>query len=346
MRIGVLDVGSNSAHLKVTDLRVGAPPAAVTTVKRPTRLAEAVDADGAVERKAMERLVVSVGEAVCAAAAHGVEELVAFATSAVRDATNQQEIVAEVAAATGVRLGFLSGRDEARLTFLAARAWYGWSGGRLLLADIGGGSLEVAHGDGQEPALALSLPLGAGRLTRAHLPGDPPSRKHIRRLRRRVYERLSETSAQVLAELEGGPPVRPVATSKTFTQLARLTGAPKRDAGPYTRRVLELERLREQIPVLAAKRATARAKLRGVSRPRASQILAGAIVAEALMTTLEVDRVDICPWAIREGLIIRRLQAMSDPVAADDETARLTQAVPAVASRGRSSLRPVPTLTA
>ncbi|WP_242889768.1 Ppx/GppA phosphatase family protein [Actinomadura litoris] len=346
MRIGVLDVGSNSAHLRVMDLKVGAPPAPVTTVKRPTRLAEAVDADGRVAREAMERLVLSVGEAVYAAAEHGVEELVAFATSAVRDAANQREIVDEVAAATGVRLGFLSGRDEARLTFLAARAWYGWSGGRLLLADIGGGSLEIAHGEGQEPALAVSLPLGAGRLTRAHLPGDPPSRKHVRRLRRRVYERLSETSAQVLAGLDDERPVRPVATSKTFTQLARLTGAPGRKDGPYTRRVLELERLREQIPVLASKRAAARAKLPGVSRPRAPQILAGAIVAEALMTTLEIDRVDICPWAIREGLIIRRLQAMSDPAAADAETARLTQAVPAIASRGRSPLRSVPVLTA
>ncbi|TYK53202.1 Ppx/GppA phosphatase family protein [Actinomadura decatromicini] len=339
MRIGVLDVGSNSAHLKVVDLAVGAPPGSVTTVKRPTRLAEAIDPEGAVEKPAVDRLVASVGEAVRAAAAHGVEELVSFATSAVRDAANQEEIVARVAASTGVRLGFLSGRDEARLTFLAARAWYGWSAGRLLLADIGGGSLEIAHGDGQEPALALSLPLGAGRLTRAHLPGDPPSRKHVRRLRRQVYERLAETSAQVRPGLEGDRPVRAVATSKTFTQLARLTGAPRRKAGPYARRVLDVDRLREQIPVLAAKRAAARAKLRGVSRPRAAQILAGAIVAEALMTTLEVDRVDICPWAIREGLIVRRLQAMSDPAAADDETARLTQAVPAAAQR------PVPVLT-
>ncbi|WUI01370.1 hypothetical protein OHR68_05965 [Spirillospora sp. NBC_00431] len=346
MRIGVLDVGSNSAHLKVVDLSVGVPPEPVTTVKRPTRLAEAIDADGAVAPEAIERLVMSVQEAVCAAGAHGVEELVSFATSAVRDASNQREIVARVAALTGVRLGFLSGGDEARLTFLAARAWYGWSAGRLLLADIGGGSLEIAHGEGQEPALALSLPLGAGRLTRAHLPGDPPSRKRVRRLRRHVYERLAETSAQVRAGLVGERPVWPVATSKTFTQLARLTGAPKRKEGPYARRVLELERLREQIPVLASKRAAARAKLRGVSRPRASQILAGAIVAEALMTSLEVDRLDICPWAIREGLITRRLQAMSDPAAADDETARLTQAVPTVASLDRPPLRPVPTLSA
>ncbi|URN01146.1 hypothetical protein LUW76_46385 [Actinomadura madurae] len=219
-----------------------------------------------------------------------------------REAANRDEIVARVTAATGIRLGFLSGRDEARLTFLAARAWYGWWAGRLLLADIGGGSLEIAHGEGREPEPALSLPLGAGRLTREMLPGDPPSSKHVQRLGRRVYDELEELAAEVRPGLAGEQPVRPVATSKTFTQLARLTGAPRRKAGPYAHRVLDVERLREAIPVLAAKKASARAKLRGVSRPRAPQILAGAIVAEAWMTTMDIDRVDICPWAIREGL--------------------------------------------
>lgn len=346
MRIGVLDVGSNSAHLKVVDLSVSEPPRPVTAVKCPTRLAEAIDADGRVADDAVCRLVGSVGEATCAAATHRVEELIAFATSAVREAANREEIVARVTAATGIRLGFLSGRDEARLTFLAARAWYGWRAGRLLLADIGGGSLEIAHGEGREPDLALSLPLGAGRLTRERLPGDPPSRKHVRRLRRWVYEHLEETAADVRKGLDGGQPVRPVATSKTFTQLARLTGAPKRQAGPYAHRVLEVERLREAIPVLASKKAAARATLRGVSRPRAAQILAGAIVAESLMTTLDIDQVDICPWAIREGLMIRRLQAMSDPASADDETARLTQAVPAAPSPARPPLHSVPALGA
>ncbi|MCP9955698.1 hypothetical protein LUX33_50015 [Actinomadura madurae] len=193
---------------------------------------------------------------------------------------------------------------------------------------------------------ALSLPLGAGRLTREMLPGDPPSSKHVQRLGRRVYDELEELAAEVRPGLAGEQPVRPVATSKTFTQLARLTGAPRRKAGPYAHRVLDVERLREAIPVLAAKKASARAKLRGVSRPRAPQILAGAIVAEAWMTTMDIDRVDICPWAIREGLMIRRLQAMSDPASADDETARLTQAVPGSLSPARPPLRPVPALGA
>lgn len=327
MRIGVLDVGSNSAHLKVVEVRAGEPPRPVAVVKRPTRLAEAIGADGTVADAAVRRLVAAVGEAMRAVAAQQVDELIAFATSAVRDAANREEILARVAAATGLRLGFVSGPDEARLTFLAARAWYGWSAGRLLLADIGGGSLEIAHGTGQEPSLALSLPLGAGRLTREHLPGDPPSREHVRRLRRHVHEQLAEITSDLRTELREAPPVRPVATSRTFAQLARLTGAPKRKAGAYTRQVLELERLREQIPVLARLDSARRARLPGVSKPRAAQILAGAIVAEAVMALLEIPRFDICPWAIREGIVIRRLQAMSDPAAADAEIAGLVQSL-------------------
>lgn len=307
MRIGVLDVGSNSAHLKVVDLWPGEPPRPVTEVKHRTRLAEAIDRDGRIDEAAIAGLVRAIGDATWVAEEKQVEELVAFATSAIRDAVNRESVTVRVAADIGVRLGFLSGLDEARLTFMAVREWYGWSAGPMLLLDIGGGSLEIAYGDGQEPEIALSLPLGAGRLTREHLDGDPPRRKDVRRLRRYVAGQVDEATR----ELRGRPaPVRVVATSMTFKQLARLTGAPKAKAGPYVRRVVDRDRLRRRIPVLAGKTAKQRAKLKGVSRPRARQILAGAIVAEALMTVFDLDCVDVCPWALREGVIARRMKAL------------------------------------
>jgi exopolyphosphatase/guanosine-5'-triphosphate,3'-diphosphate pyrophosphatase len=314
MRIGVLDVGSNSAHLKIVDLRPGEPPRPVASVKHPTLLAEAINPDGRIRPPAVDRLVSAVAAAAGSADGEQVDELIAFATSTVRDAANREPILARVAVETGVRLGYLSGRDEARLTFLAARDWYGWSAGPMLLLDIGGGSMEIAYGDGEEPALALSLPLGAGRLTREHLPGDPPRGKDVRRLRRHVYERL----ATVCGEVRALPaPRRVAATSKTFKQLARLTGAPRAKAGPYVSRTLHRDRLRAQIPVLAKADDRHRAKLKGVSRTRAHQILAGAIVAEALMTTLRLETVEVCPWALREGIAARRMRAMPGQVADD-----------------------------
>ncbi len=321
MRIGVLDVGSNSAHLEVVDLRPGDPPRPVASVKRPTLLAEAIGRDGHIRAPAVDRLVSAVAATAYAAQCERVDELIAFATATVRDAANREPVIARIAAETGVRLGYLTGRDEARLTFLAARDWYGWSAGPMLLMDIGGGSAEVAYGTGEEPVVALSLPLGAGLLTREHLPGDPPRGRDVRRLRRFVYERLAVAGGEIRALPDPG---RVVATSKTFKQLARLTGAPRAKDGPYVRRTLERDRLRAQIPRLAAADDRHRAKLRGVAKTRVHQILAGAIVAEALMTVLDVECAEVCPWALREGIAARRMRTLPQ-LAVSDELAGLIQ---------------------
>jgi exopolyphosphatase/guanosine-5'-triphosphate,3'-diphosphate pyrophosphatase len=307
MRVAVLDVGSNSAHLKVVELLAGEPPLPVRTVKCPTRLAESIDARGAIGPEAVNRLAEAVAETAAAARAHEVDKLIPFATSAIRDAVNRDEIVTRVQAVSGLRLGFITGVDEARLTFLAARRWYGWSAGHLLLLDIGGGSLEIATGDGSQPRVALSVPLGAGRLTRQHLPGDPPRAGHVRRLRRYLRDVLPE----IVAELGDQPsPQRAVATSKTFSQLARLTGEPKAKAGNQADPRLKLSRLRKWSQRLAKLEDADRARLRGISKSRAHQILAGAIVAETAMDLLGLEHVHICPWALREGILLRELDAL------------------------------------
>jgi exopolyphosphatase/guanosine-5'-triphosphate,3'-diphosphate pyrophosphatase len=324
MRTAILDVGSNSAHLNLVDLAAGGPIRTVTSVKQPTRLAQSITPDGRIQNEAVDRLVSAVAATIGVAEAACAGELIAFATSAVRDATNRRHIVERIAAHTGVDMRFLPGRDEARLTFLAARAWYGWSTGPLLLADIGGGSLEIATGDGTEPDTALSVPLGAGRLTRDHLPGDPPRREHVERLRHHVADELATYLTGRLTDQR--PHQHAVATSRTFTQLAELTRGKSKDG---RRRVLGLEALREQIPHLAKLKTSERARLKGVSASRAHQILAGAIVAEALMTTLDLARLEICPWALREGIALRRLQQLSTSAGQVDDIGHLLQPLPA-----------------
>ncbi|TDD72172.1 hypothetical protein E1298_35255 [Actinomadura rubrisoli] len=309
MRLGVLDIGSNSANLRIADLCPGEEPALVRSVKSAVRLAEATDRHGVIGRPAVDRLIAAVREAAAASASAGVDELVPLATSALRDAANRDDVAAEVRAATGVALGFLTGEQEARLTFLAVRRWYGWSAGPLLLADIGGGSMELAYGTGQQPEIALSLPLGAGRLTRHHLPGPPPVRRRKRKaLRAHVVSVLDEATPEII---ERPPPVRSVATSKTFTQLARLCGAPKTKKNPYRDCHLDRRDLLGWIPRLAKLSDEERAELRGVKSSRAHQILAGAIVAESVMDVLGVERLDVCPWALREGIFLHRLDALA-----------------------------------
>ena len=234
MRLGVLDVGSNTVHLLVVDAHRGADPEPMRSDKTQLRLAEHVEA-GRLTRVGADALVRAVTRAKAAAAAAGCAELLAFATSALRDAENSAAVLARVAAETGVALQVLPGEDEARYTFLAVRRWYGWSAGRLLVLDIGGGSLELAAGRDEDPEVAFSLPLGAGRLTRGRFRSDPPSRREL--------EALAEELDAVL-----GPAARPitelgahdlaVGTSKTFRSLARLAGAAPSSAGLRVRRSL------------------------------------------------------------------------------------------------------------
>lgn len=307
MRLGVIDVGSNTVHLLVVDAYWGAHPLPDFSHKIDLRLAEQLTPDGRISPEGADRLTSFVAECVEVAESRGVSELMGFATSAIRDADNTEAVIERVAGDTGVRLEVLSGEDEARLTFLAARRWFGWSSGRLLVVDIGGGSLELAAGLDEEPDAAVSLPLGAGRLSR-QLGGDPPDPGDLRDLRRRVRAEIAAVTRQLV---KVGRPDRVVGTSKTIRSLARICGAAPRAAGPYVGRSLTRADLTGLVPRLAQLTAAERAELPGVSEARAAQLTAGAVVVESALELLDVDRLELCPWALREGVILARLDRMA-----------------------------------
>lgn len=308
MRLGVLDVGSNTVHLLVVDAHPGARPLPAHSHKAELRLAQLLDDSGAIGPEGVESLIGVVQDALQAAEDKGVESVLPFATSAVREASNVEDVLTRVREETGVELTVLTGEEEARLTFLAARRWFGWSAGKLLVLDIGGGSLEIAYGMDEEPDTAVSLPLGAGRLTAGWLPGDPPDPADIRALRRHVRAEIARTVGEFS---RFGAPDHVVATSKTFKQLARLSGAARSADGLYVQRELKRGSLETWVPKLTGMTAAQRAELPGVSEGRAGQLLAGALVAEATMDLFGVDTVEVCPWALREGVILRRLDQMS-----------------------------------
>ncbi|WP_286255919.1 Ppx/GppA phosphatase family protein [Streptomyces graminofaciens] len=307
MRLGVLDVGSNTVHLLVVDAHPGARPLPAHSHKVELRLAQLLDEAGAIGPQGVDKLIGVVHEALQAAEDKGVEEMLPFATSAVRDASNADEVLARVRDETGVQLQVLTGSEEARLTFLAVRRWFGWSAGKLLVLDIGGGSLEIAYGIDEEPDAAVSLPLGAGRLTAGWLPGDPPSADDVRALRRHARAQIARTVGEFS---RFGAPDHVVATSKTFKQLARIAGAARSTEGLYIQRDLKREALESWVPKLAEMTTAQRAALPGVSEGRANQLLAGALVAEGTMDLFGVETLEICPWALREGVILRRLDHM------------------------------------
>ncbi|MEV6923555.1 Ppx/GppA phosphatase family protein [Dactylosporangium sp. NPDC051485] len=306
MRLGVLDVGSNTVHLLVVDAHHGAHPWPAHSQKAELRLAERIGRDGNLTKAGADSLVAAVAQAHAAAERLEADDLLAFATSAVRDARNSSRVLKRVREETGVDLQVLSGEAEAILTFLAVRRWFGWSAGRLLVMDIGGGSLELAAGIDEEPDVALSVPLGVGRLTRERLSGDPPSAASVEALREYAEAEVARTAERLLKS--GWD--RPVATSKTFRTLARLAGAAPSGAGPRAPRRLTRTGLHQVLSFIRRIPSAGLAEIDGVSPGRAHQILAGAVVADATMRMLGIDEVQVCPWALREGVILRRLEVL------------------------------------
>ncbi len=313
MRLGVLDVGSNTVHLLVVDAHRGAHPTPMHDDRSVLRLAEHVGPDDVLSKAGEKALLRAVQEACDQAEKQRCDEFLAMVTSAIREASNGLEVLGRIRDRTGVDLQVLTGEEEARLTFLAVRRWFGWSAGRLLILDIGGGSLELASGVDEDPDVALSLPLGAGRMTRRFLPeaqvGGRPDLAALSELDSYAGD-LLEPAAKKLRH--AGKPDLVAATSKTFRTLARLTGAAPYSAGLQVPRELSADGLGQLVGFVSRIESSALAELRGVSPDRAHQIPAGAVVAAATMRALDVRCVRICPWALREGVILRRLDSLGE----------------------------------
>ncbi|MCX2747147.1 Ppx/GppA phosphatase family protein [Arthrobacter sp. MI7-26] len=307
MRLGVLDIGSNTVHLLLVDAHPGARPVAFASHKRPLSLVQFLDAEGNINDAGQHELIEFVLEAWEFAARHKAEDLLAFCTSAIREATNGPEVLARVKHETTVTLQELTGSEEASMTFFAVRRWYGWGAGPILDLDIGGGSFEMAFGQDELPELAVSVPLGASRLTRDWLHNDPPTAKSVKELRKYIRQTLKPVVREFKqlgrANLVAG-------TSKTFRSLARIAGAAPSGAGPYVKRELHATDLGLWTQRISAMTVEDRLYLPGVSDARAGQILAGALVAEAALEMFEFPSMEICPWALREGLILRRLDQL------------------------------------
>ncbi|MEV8339639.1 Ppx/GppA phosphatase family protein [Leucobacter sp. NPDC077196] len=315
MRLGVIDVGSNTVHLLVVDAHPGASPVPFHSQRSVLRLMRYLDAEGAIAEEGVVRIVEAIRECAEIAREIGVDDLISTATSAIREAANGEDVLARVTHETGIVLRVLSGEDEARITMLAVRRWLGWSAGEVLLFDIGGGSFEIAQGADEYPDVQVSLPLGAGRSTINYLAEDPPSREAVSRLRAHARAEFTRVRDELFADRPR--PKRVVGTSKTIRSLARLVGGP---SDPVTGDLAQLHYvgLREWEPSLREMPGAVREYLPGITPERGYQIMAGAVVLRTAMKVFGVETLTISPWALREGIVLRYIDALdgrgADPV--------------------------------
>ena len=307
MRLGVLDVGSNTVHLLVVDAHPGARPAPDSSNKAVLRLMRYIEPDGSISDEGVTAIIEAVSAAAEIAARSNLDELLPIATSAIREASNGPAVLDRVERETGVALRVLSGEDEARLTFLAVRRWYGWSAGNILLFDIGGGSLEISLGNDEYPDAALSLPLGAGRSTIEFLHDDPPTPEQQAELRSHANRVLTDARG-AFSGLEA--PTHYVGSSKTIRSLARLGGLLAPGIGGAERMMLRRSQLDDWVPRLARLTAKSRPELPGITTDRTFQIVGGGIVLSEAMSVFSVRELDVSPWAMREGVLLRYLDQL------------------------------------
>ncbi len=308
MRLGVLDIGSNTVHLLVADVRPGGRPLATTSQRTVLRLMGYLAPDGSITEEGVAALVQAVREARAVAETEKVDELLATATSAVREAENGPAVIARIEEALGQPLQVLGGDTEARFTFLAVRRWFGWAAGQILLFDIGGGSLEIAAGADELPEAAASVPLGAGRMTLRFLPDDPPGEAAVEQLRAHAKQTLAPV-AKTFRALDR--PDHVVGSSKAIRSLAKLVGYPAPGWSGSERMLLPRASLGSWIPRLARIPASARQELPGITPDRTFQIVAAAVVLHAAMQVLDVDELEVSPWALREGVLLRYIESLS-----------------------------------
>jgi exopolyphosphatase / guanosine-5'-triphosphate,3'-diphosphate pyrophosphatase len=326
LRLAVLDVGSNTVHLVVVDGQADGTFAPVARERETLRLAEAAFPAMLLPDEAVERLTGTVARMRARADELHADALVGFATSAIREARNGVEALGRVRQATGVAVAVLPGVEEARLTYLAARRWTAFSARRLLVVDIGGGSLEIAAGERVRPELAESLPLGATRLSRRFVRSDPVGPDELVALRLHALALLGPLADRIRAHEHEVV----CATSKTFRNLGELARALPEAPTPshafgfagvdgQTAPVLTREALDIVAGYLAGTTARQRSRLAALDALRAGNVVAGSQVAALVMQAFGLRQLVLAPWALREGVILEEL-ARRDPGPLPDQT--------------------------
>jgi exopolyphosphatase/guanosine-5'-triphosphate,3'-diphosphate pyrophosphatase len=307
-RLAVIDLGSNSFRMTVFEHKGGQSRVHAEELREPVRLAAGIGDDGELSRKAFRRALRTVEQFAEVCRDLGVEEIVAVGTSAIRDAPNGADLVAEVRARTGIDVRILSGEEEAWYGYLAIANTTSISDGFGL--ELGGGSLQLTQLSSRALAASACLPLGAVRMTEAFLPQEKASGKAMRMLRGHVAEELEQ-----LGWWSAGGPARLAGVGGTVRNLAAAVG--RRSGADLDDGVqgflLGRDPLEQLIEELAAMPAGDRGDVPGIKRDRGDVILAGALVVASALEQGGFDEIEVTQSGLREALFLEHLLEGVEP---------------------------------
>jgi exopolyphosphatase / guanosine-5'-triphosphate,3'-diphosphate pyrophosphatase len=330
-RVAVIDLGSNSGRAVVFSFAGEGHLEILADARVPLRLARDLTTENRLSNPAIERTLKALRDFLAVARGAGASDVVAVATSAVREAKNADELVGRAGRELGLTLEVIDGEREAYLSFLGAL--HGLPVEHGFLVDMGGGSLEVSRFRDRRPVLSWTLPLGALRISDAFLSSDPPEDEEIEALRDHVNEKLDAI-----------PPLRDdealAGTGGTIRNLAAIDERRHRYFIPNLHGyVLPRTRVEDVFELLVAKRSESRTSVPGLSADRADSIVGGTLVVEALMDRLGAAELVVSGQGLREGLALDAFGLDLLPAAAAREAsltalaARFTTWDPKVAAR-------------
>jgi exopolyphosphatase/guanosine-5'-triphosphate,3'-diphosphate pyrophosphatase len=301
MRIAAIDIGTNSIHMIVVNVRPDLSFEVIDREKDMVRLG-AGGLDGrSLTPAAMAAALQTLAKFSRLAESHKVDEIVATATSATREAKNGGDFVAEVGRQTGIRVRVISGTEEARLIHLAAGYGVNVGGSSAVVIDIGGGSVEITLGTATHLTYGKSFKTGVIRLTERFVKSDPLSRPHERRL----VKHLNREMSGYLDLIVRSGFDRVIGTSGTILSLGSLAlageGQPPDDLRNRRVSAKALRRVRKQ---LVAADIEERLHMPGLDPRRADLSVAGSVLLDTILRGLGAEEFTLCDLALREGLVL------------------------------------------
>jgi exopolyphosphatase/guanosine-5'-triphosphate,3'-diphosphate pyrophosphatase len=316
MQIAAIDIGTNSVHMIVVRVRPDLSFEVVDREKVMVRLG-AGGLDGrALTREAMTASLQALSKFKRLAESHGVDVILAAATSATREARNGGEFLARIEAETGIRPRVITGADEARLIHQAAVYGVDVGMARAVVIDIGGGSVEITHGTATQIQAARSFKIGVIRLTERFVHSDPLSGRDEEKLTRHVLNEIDRHCEQITAAGFD----RVIGTSGTIMSLgavavALTTGAPPSELRNLRVSANQIRRLRKEIVGLSPEQ---RLALPGLDPRRADLAVAGALLLDLILRRLDAESLTLCDLALREGLVLDYIRRNSKQIARVD----------------------------
>jgi exopolyphosphatase / guanosine-5'-triphosphate,3'-diphosphate pyrophosphatase len=305
--IASIDVGTNSIHMVIVRIVAKLPAFSIVAREKETvRLGDRDPQTGNLTPEAIGRAFGALKRCQEIAKSLNVQQILAVATSAVREAPNGYDFIRSIEAELGLAINLISGQEEARRIYLGVLSGIEFDGKPHVIIDIGGGSTELILGDSHEPRTLSSTKIGAVRLTAEFISNNPISDRSFIYLQAFVRGQLERSIEDIKANLQPGKLPKMVGTSGTIETLATILNLDKNGHAPD--RVhgsqIHLNELRNLINRLRRMTIADRTTIPGISERRAEIIVAGAVVLQEAMTMLGIQSLSVCERSLREGTIV------------------------------------------